>query len=81
MRTITGAQAVVESLIAEGVEVVFGYPGGAVLPLYDVLYSSPLRHILTRHEQGQFTRQMVMPGQLAKLGFASLPQDQELPTW
>ena len=52
MRTITGAQAVVESLIAEGVEVVFGYPGGAVLPLYDVLYSSPLRHILTRHEQG-----------------------------
>ncbi len=52
MRTITGAQAVVESLIAEGVEVIFGYPGGAVLPLYDVLYSSPLRHILTRHEQG-----------------------------
>lgn len=52
MRTITGAEAVVESLIAEGVEVIFGYPGGAVLPLYDVLYSSPLRHILTRHEQG-----------------------------
>ena len=52
MRTSTGAQAVGESLIAEGVEVVFGYPGGAVLPLYDVLYSSPLRHILTRHEQG-----------------------------
>lgn len=52
MRTITGAQAVVESLIAEGVDVVFGYPGGAVLPLYDVLYDSPLRHILTRHEQG-----------------------------
>ena len=62
MRTITGAQAVVESLIAEGVEVVFGYPGGAVIPLYDVLYSSPLRHILTRHEQGQSMLPTAMPG-------------------
>lgn len=49
---MTGAQAMVESLIREGVEVIFGYPGGAILPTYDVLYESPIRHILVRHEQG-----------------------------
>ncbi|KAB2954591.1 biosynthetic-type acetolactate synthase large subunit [Heliorestis acidaminivorans] len=49
---MTGAQAVVTSLQKEGVEVIFGYPGGGVLPLYDALYDSPLYHILTRHEQG-----------------------------
>ncbi|QGG47777.1 biosynthetic-type acetolactate synthase large subunit [Heliorestis convoluta] len=49
---MTGAQAVVNSLQKEGVEVIFGYPGGGVLPLYDALYDSPLRHVLTRHEQG-----------------------------
>ncbi|MCK9906875.1 thiamine pyrophosphate-binding protein, partial [Frankia sp. Cpl3] len=39
-------------MILEQVEYVFGYPGGAVLPIYDSLYSSYLKHILTRHEQG-----------------------------
>ncbi len=48
----TGAQILVEGLIREGVEVVFGIPGGAVLPLYDALYDAPIRHILCRHEQG-----------------------------
>jgi len=49
----TGAQILCESLIKEGVEVVFGFPGGAVLPLYDTLPQYPkLRHILVRHEQG-----------------------------
>lgn len=48
----SGAQIFVESLRREGVEVIFGYPGGAVIPIYDVLFDSPLRHILTRHEQG-----------------------------
>ncbi|RLG22323.1 acetolactate synthase large subunit [Methanosarcinales archaeon] len=52
MDIMTGAEAVVESLRREGVEIVFGYPGGAVLPLYDVLYDSDIRHILVRHEQG-----------------------------
>lgn len=47
-----GAQAVIESLKNEGVEVVFGYPGGAVLTLYDALYKSEFPHVLTRHEQG-----------------------------
>ncbi|GER72525.1 acetolactate synthase large subunit [Weizmannia acidilactici] len=48
----SGAEALVQLLINEGVEVMFGYPGGAVLPIYDALYDKPIRHILTRHEQG-----------------------------
>lgn len=48
-----GAQALLDTLIAHGVDTIFGYPGGAVLPLYDALYSeSRIRHILVRHEQG-----------------------------
>ncbi|MEK6790088.1 MAG: biosynthetic-type acetolactate synthase large subunit [Deltaproteobacteria bacterium] len=48
----TGAQIFIECLVKEGVDTVFGFPGGAVLPVYDVLYDEPLRHILVRHEQG-----------------------------
>jgi hypothetical protein len=49
---LTGAEAVVRCLAEEGVDTVFGYPGGQIMPLYDALYDSPLRHILTVHEQG-----------------------------
>jgi acetolactate synthase-1/2/3 large subunit len=52
MKKLTGAQIVIESLIAEGVDVIFGYPGGAILPTYDALLDSKIRHILVRHEQG-----------------------------
>jgi len=53
MKKMTGAQILCESLVKEGVEVIFGFPGGAVLPLYDTLPQYPqLRHILVRHEQG-----------------------------
>jgi acetolactate synthase-1/2/3 large subunit len=48
---ITGAEIIIKSLEEEGVEVVFGYPGGAVIPLYDKLYDSSLKHVLVRHEQ------------------------------
>ncbi|ATZ61515.2 MAG: acetolactate synthase large subunit [Methanosarcinales archaeon Met12] len=48
---MTGAEAVIECLYRENIEVIFGYPGGAVLPLYDALYDSDIRHILVRHEQ------------------------------
>jgi acetolactate synthase-1/2/3 large subunit len=51
-RTMTGAQSLVESLERVGVEVIFGIPGGAILPAYDPLYDSKIRHILVRHEQG-----------------------------
>jgi len=50
--TMTGAQALVASLEAVGVEVIFGIPGGAILPAYDPLFDSKVRHILVRHEQG-----------------------------
>ncbi len=49
---MTGAQALVKSLEALGVEVIFGIPGGAILPAYDPLFDSSVRHILVRHEQG-----------------------------
>jgi acetolactate synthase I/II/III large subunit len=49
---LTGAQALVRSLEQQGVDVVFGLPGGAILPAYDPLRSSSLRHVLVRHEQG-----------------------------
>src|SRR5512143_2837394 len=48
----TGAQILMECLIHEGVDVVFGYPGGATLPIYDALGGYPIHHILGRHEQG-----------------------------
>jgi acetolactate synthase-1/2/3 large subunit len=49
---MTGSDMLLRCLLLEGVEFVFGYPGGAVLPIYDSLYSSHIKHILTRHEQG-----------------------------
>ena len=49
---ITGAQSLIRSLEHAGVDVIFGIPGGAILPAYDPLYDSPMRHILVRHEQG-----------------------------
>lgn len=51
---ISGAQAVISSLLCEGVETIFGYPGGAIMPIYDALYDKmdEVNHILVRHEQG-----------------------------
>ncbi|MDD1659178.1 MAG: biosynthetic-type acetolactate synthase large subunit [Methanomicrobiales archaeon] len=47
----SGARILIEGLQREGVETIFGYPGGVVLPIYDELYNAPIRHILVRHEQ------------------------------
>src|SRR6188472_1744381 len=51
---LSGSNAVLEAFIAEGVEIIFGYPGGAIMPIYDALYdyNESLKHILVRHEQG-----------------------------
>lgn len=49
---LTGAQALIKSLEMQGVDVMFGLPGGAILPVYDPIIDSPIRHILVRHEQG-----------------------------
>ena len=49
---MSGAQILVQGLLDQGVDTIFGYPGGQVLPIYDALYDADIRHILTRHEQG-----------------------------
>ncbi|MDP4983393.1 acetolactate synthase 2 catalytic subunit [Pseudoalteromonas tunicata] len=49
---MTGAQLLIELLAKHGVNEVFGYPGGAIMPIYDALYGAPIKHYLTRHEQG-----------------------------
>ncbi|MDX9908682.1 MAG: biosynthetic-type acetolactate synthase large subunit [Mariniphaga sp.] len=53
-KKISGSQALILSLMEEGVDTIFGYPGGAIMPVYDALYdfNSQIKHILTRHEQG-----------------------------
>ena len=50
---ISGAQAIINALIAEGVDTIFGYPGGGIMPFYDQLYfnQDKLNHVLVRHEQ------------------------------
>lgn len=48
----SGSEILLRCLVAEGVEIIFGYPGGAVLPIYDSLYDGHIRHLLARHEQG-----------------------------
>ncbi|MBU3713838.1 MAG: acetolactate synthase large subunit, partial [Ferruginibacter sp.] len=52
--TMSGSKAVMDALVAENVETIFGYPGGAIMPIYDALYdyNDQLKHILVRHEQG-----------------------------
>src|SRR5450432_336189 len=51
-RPKNGGDAVLEALEREGVDVLFGYPGGTIMPFYDALYGHPMRHILVRHEAG-----------------------------
>ncbi|WP_161888089.1 biosynthetic-type acetolactate synthase large subunit [Pontibacter russatus] len=53
-KTITGSEAVIRGLLKEGVDTVFGYPGGAIMPIYDALYDycDKINHVLVRHEQG-----------------------------
>lgn len=52
MTKLTGAQILFDCLVREGVDVIFGYPGGAILPAYDTMLQFPIRHVLVRHEQG-----------------------------
>uniref|UniRef100_UPI001FFCB453 thiamine pyrophosphate-binding protein n=1 Tax=Morganella morganii TaxID=582 RepID=UPI001FFCB453 len=52
-REMTGAEMVVQALIDQGVNTLFGYPGGAVLPIYDAIFQqNDVKHVLVRHEQG-----------------------------
>jgi len=61
---MTGSEAVILSLLEEGVDVIFGYPGGAIMPIYDAMYhyEDRIRHILTRHDFRAWSEQ---PGDMA----------------
>ncbi len=55
-KSMTGARMVVQALIDQGVDTVFGYPGGAVLPIYDEIFQqNSIKHVLVRHEQAHST--------------------------
>ena len=63
---MNGAQWVVHALRAQGVNTVFGYPGGAIMPVYDALYDGGVEHLLCRHEQGAaMSVMLVLPAKLA----------------
>ena len=65
---MTGAKMVVQALTDQGVDTVFGYPGGAVLPIYDEIFQqNEIRHILIRHEQGAVHAVKDTLGQLENL--------------
>jgi glyoxylate carboligase len=68
---MNGAQWVVHALRTQGVDTVFGYPGGAIMPVYDALYDGGVEHLLCRHEQGQPWRPLVMREQPVKPGCVS----------
>ena len=66
---ISGAEAVIRCLLEEGVNLVYGYPGGAIMPVYDELYKfkDELHHVLVRHEQGATHAAQGFAEQLEKL--------------
>lgn len=66
---LSGAQAIIKVLLEQGVDTVFGYPGGQVIPLYNALYDAPLRNVLTAHEQGATMLLTVMHVPAAERGF------------
>ena len=67
-----GARILLDTLIAHGVDTIFGYPGGAVLPLYDALYAEPrLRHVLVRHERAAVHAAGAMPAAPAAPAWSS----------
>lgn len=80
---LTGSQIVIECLKEQGVDTVFGYPGGAILNVYDELYkhSDEITHILTSQSKEQLMLQMDMQEQPEKLVYVLPPVGRELPTW
>ena len=73
---MTGAEMVVEALKDQGVTDIFGYPGGAVLPMYDAIFQQDkVRHILVRHEQGATHMAEAMPARPARSAWFWSPRD------
>ena len=78
---MTGAEMVIRALQDQGVEHVFGYPGGAVLPIYDALFhQEKVKHILVRHEQGAVHAGGAMRAPPARSGSCSSPPGRAPPT-
>ena len=80
---LNGSEIVIECLKEQGVDTVFGYPGGAILNVYDELYKhrDEIRHILTSHEQGAPMRRTATPGQPERSAYAWPQADRARPTW
>ena len=69
---LKGSEAIVKVLLEQGVDTVFGYPGGAVIPLYDALYDAPLKNVLTAHmSRALFTQLTAMPVRAAEPAYVS----------
>ena len=77
----TGAEILWECLVREGVEVVFGYPGGANMPIYDAMLNYPIHHVLVRHEQCAAHMADGYARRPARLACVSPPAGPALPTW
>lgn len=73
-------EALMECLKREGVDVMFGYPGGANLPTYDAIYDAGIKHILVRHEAGGGHAAEATPSQPARSAWHSRPAGPEPPT-
>ena len=79
---LTGSQVIIECLKEQGVDTVFGYPGGAILNVYDELYKHPeIRHVLTSREQGASMQQTDMPEVQEKSESVWQQADREPPIW
>ena len=80
---LTGAEIIIECLKEQGVDTVFGYPGGAILNVYDALYKykDEIHHILTSQSRERPMRQTDMQGLQARLAFVWQLPVRELPTW
>lgn len=80
---ISGSVALLEGLIAEGTDTIFGYPGGAIMPIYDALYDykDKLKHILVRHEQGGTHAGQGYARTSGKVGVVFGTSGRAQPTW
>jgi len=77
---MNGSRMLLECLGREGVEVIFGYPGGVTLPFYDALYDHPIRHVLVRHEENAAFAAEGYARSTGKVGSAAPPPDPAPPT-
>ena len=83
VQEVSGSVAVLEALIAEGVDTIFGYPGGAIMPIYDALYdyNEKIQHILVRHEQGGIHAGQGYARTSGRVGVVFATSGPALPTW